>query len=221
MSVTLSCGHFFMRSILWMLLLMGACLFTSPGKAQLLDSIAYSFQFRPKPAFILNTRNSFITSQAVKIRGVNVGLNFNKTTKVGLGFNWLGTALRKPISNLEEPTEATLRFWFIAPYFEYAFYRSDRWEVSIPIHLGFGRSGYVYEHGGVEHRIDEAGIVLYEPSMTAIFKPIRYLGVGVGTGYRLMLRNNKAIEERFTSPTYTLKFQVYFGEIYRAIAKPS
>lgn len=196
------------------------------SQGQLLDSISASFQYKPKPSLQFNTRNAFITSQVVKMRGINLGLNYNQTTKVGIGFNWLGTEITKEVyhegEDVETKYDANLKFWFISPYFEYAFYRTEKLDVSIPIHLGFGKSNYTYKtNAGNTVVVDDHAVVLYEPSMLAIYKPIRYLGVGVGIGYRLMLKNNKAIEERFTSPTYTLRLQIFFGQIWRDIRSNS
>lgn len=189
-------------------------------KAQLFDSIAASFQHSPKLSFQFNTRNAFITNSVVKMRGINLGLAWNAQTKAGIGFNWLGTELKKPITEVvgEIPYthNAKLNFWFVSAYFEYAFYRTKHWEISIPIHLGAGKSSYSYENTLKQNTIiDQGPVVLYEPSMIAIYKPIPWVGVGAGIGYRLMLKNNEAIQERFTSPTYTLRFQIYFGKIWK------
>jgi hypothetical protein len=189
-------------------------------KAQLFDSIAASFDHTLKPSVQFNTRNAFITNSAAKMRGVNLGVSWNQQTKAGLGFNWLGTSITRlgneVVNEIDFPYVAELEFWFVSGYFEYAFYRTKHWDISIPVHLGVGRSGYSYRnHLEQQVIVDRQPVVLYEPAMIAVYKPIRWIGIGAGVGYRLMLKNNTGISDRFTSPTYTLRFQVFFGKIWK------
>jgi hypothetical protein len=44
---------------------------------------------------------------------------------------------------------------------------------------------------------------------------MKVLGVGVGLGYRIMLKNNRGIEQQFTSPVYALRVRLIFDELYR------
>jgi hypothetical protein len=47
------------------------------------------------------------------------------------------------------------------------------------------------------------------------YKIMKVLGVGVGLGYRIMLKNNRGIEQQFTSPVYALRVRLIFDELYR------
>jgi hypothetical protein len=38
--------------------------------------------------------------------------------------------------------------------------------------------------------------------------------VGAGFGYRIMLKNNRDIEQQFTSPVYALRLRLIFDELY-------
>jgi len=44
---------------------------------------------------------------------------------------------------------------------------------------------------------------------------LKILGVGIGLGYRIMLKNNRAIDQQFTSPVYALRVRLIFDELYR------
>ena len=57
----------------------------------MLDSIRTSFTHDPLFLIKLDARNSFISSYLVKLKGVKVGLNFNNTTNLGIGYSWLST----------------------------------------------------------------------------------------------------------------------------------
>ncbi len=199
-------------------------LIATNASAQLIDSIAESFQYPPKLLIKLDTRNSFITSSFARIRGIKVGVDYNKTTKVGLGFSWLATDFYSNIEVKEEGVatvyRARLSYEYFAPYFEYAFYKHNNWEVSIPVQLGIGRSGYRYRDANEKKQIaGRKAMVLYEPAMTAQYRFLKYFGVGAGIGYRLMLVGNDNIDENFNSPIYILKAKVFFGDIYNDVFK--
>lgn len=204
---------------LFILLFLSIC-FT--GKAQLTDSIAASLKHTPKFTAFFDTRNSFINSQFIKMRGVKAGLSFNRTSTFAIGYNWMQGDIRKEVE-VDEPQgfrryKADLNLWYISGYFEYAFYKSRYWEASIPIQLGVGKSWYRYEtDDGEVIDFDEGNVVFYEANMTLIYKPIKYIGLGGGIGYRLSLYKPKAIDTRFTAPLYTLRFNVYFGEIFKDV----
>lgn len=197
------------------------CLIIHAGtKAQMMDSIANSFSFKPRPVFKFNARNSFIASRTARINGFQLGANFNNTVEVGAGYNWLQSNKydARPVPQGVEIFE--LKFQFISAYFDYTFHKSKRWQLSIPLQLGVGKSyfGAIQINPGERH--SEDWIVLYEPGMTAEFRPIRFVGIGMGMGYRLMLKNNKAIDQGFTSPIYLLKGLIYLGEIFRTATAP-
>ena len=64
-------------------------IFSSQGHAQLFDSIRTSLDYKPKFLVKFDTRNSFISNQYAKIHGIKVGLSFNKTTNIGVGYHWM------------------------------------------------------------------------------------------------------------------------------------
>ena len=70
---------------------------------------------------------------------------------------------------------------------------------------------------GVNIKQNEGLIVLYEPAMILEYAVLPFIGIGGGVGYRLMLKNNKAINERFTAPTYKLVFSLKLGVLYKQL----
>ena len=47
------------------------------------------------------------------------------------------------------------------------------------------------------------------------YKIVRWIGIGSGIGYRLILFKNKNISEHLTSPVFIFKAKIYLGEIVR------
>ena len=175
------------------------------GNTQLFDSIQASFKHKPKPLLKLETRNSFITSKVVIVRGLKVGLSFNKTSRIGLSYNWLK---RKTL--IVTADSSTLKMNYISPFYEYTFYRDKHFTLAIPILIGFGNSKYVSKEGSTYAK---SFIMAYEPGMTFEYRFLRYLGIGTGVGLRLMLKDNPQIKEQLNSPVYIFKFKIYFDQI--------
>ena len=208
------------RTLLLLALLLSVC---TDVKAQFLDSIKTSFSHTPRPDLKIDSRNSFITQYYAQIMGVKAGLNFNNTVKLGVGYNWLASRItrEKTIINANgesEKVDALLKFAYFSPYMEYTFFRNRKWDISIPVLIGLGWSYYRY-HNVLANpiKIDQSFTLLYEPYMTAHYQVIKWVAVGAGVGYRLVLVGNKDLGENFNSPIYVIKIKLLLGEIMDSI----
>jgi len=179
-----------------------------------------SFKTSPKPVVSFSTRNAFVTNSFVKMRGIFLGVNYADITRVGITFNWLAKGFEKDHLLVVDDTTSLniqkgLRMYYIAPKAEYCFYRSAHWEAGIFVQLGLGNSSFKFKSNDESFVIQKDWIALYEPGMTIQYRFLKYFGVGAGVGYRLMLKNNKHISERFTSPIYTFGLKVFFSDVYK------
>ncbi len=189
----------------------------------MVEEIKWSLSSEPKPVFQFGTRNAFVTNEFAKMRSVTVAYNYADILRLGVSGNWLAKGFDKPHAiDLGDGTfksiEKSLRMLYIAPSVEYTFYRSEHWELAIPFQLGAGLSYFVYEDGE-KHRIDKDWIALYEPSMRVQYRFLKYFGIGGGIGYRLMIKNNKHLDEKFTSPLYTVGLKIFFSDVYKDFVK--
>ncbi len=186
-------------------------IFSSQARAQLFDSIRTSFDYKPKVLLKFDTRNSFISNQYAKIHGIKFGLSFNKTTNIGIGYNWMPKRLIE--RNFPNSNKIDLKFGYVVAFFEYNFYKSKYWSAEIPVQIGLGKAQY----DDVDLSITTASswIIIYEPAMTIEYKFLKYFGIGGGVGFRLAIKSNQQIKESFTAPEYILRFKIYFGDIYK------
>ena len=166
--------------------------------------------------FKFDTRNSFITGSTAKVYGLKAGVSFGKRLSIGLGYNFIGTKLRENTTLDDiEIKDAEIRMNYVAPYLEYGFFQRGPWEIGTNIQLGVGSSFHRYTENGNDRIIHRGRVVLYEPVMSCEYKIFKLIGVGAGFGYRIMLKNNRAIEQQFTSPVYALRVRLIFDELYR------
>ena len=179
------------------------------SKAQIFDSIIASTKYKPKIEFIVNTRNSFITQYFAKIRGVQIGLNYNNTFKVGVGYNWLASGVFSN-KNLVVDNNIRVDLHYLSPYLEYTFYKSKKWKISIPVLFGIGqatRKTTIYT--------ENTFLTLYEPYMVAEYTFLNYFNIGFGTGYRLVILGNRVSRRDYSAPIYVLNFGVSFLKIVK------
>jgi hypothetical protein len=180
---------------------------------------------KPQLDLRFNTRNSFISTRSARISGIKIGLSFEKKLKIGIGYNWLNSSITKNYhfeSNIGEVNSylEKLNLQYISPYIEYTYYHSKKLELTIPIHLGVGWTYFTYQNSpknmsNLKPRSDLKLLLLYEPYSIAYYKPLPYLGIGFGLGYRLILISKS--NYNLNSPTYVVKLKIYFEEVKKNI----
>ena len=190
--------------------------------SQLVDTLRVDFGSKPKLYAAFDARNSFITNDLAKIRGVRLGVSYNKRTRVGVSYNWMDADfVQDRVVEYADSTytyPARLSFVFVSPFIEHAFWKRKHLEVEIPVRLGIGTSGYRYtDRYDKVLRYNFRTVLVYEPGMVITYRFLRYLGLSAGFGFRLMLISNRALPERFTSPVYSLGVRTYLGDLWNDI----
>ena len=148
-----------------------------------------SFKTNPKLDVKLDTRFSFIAASDIRTTGAKIGLSFNREFKMGLGYNRLISPSKSSIIKDDVRYKADLYYEYISPYLEYIYHNSKRWEFNISIQFGIGRGYYQYFNAQTEakEKVNQSFILSYEPSMLIDYKIVRWVGIGSGIGYRLVL----------------------------------
>ncbi len=155
----------------------------------------------------MDARNSFVTASYSKVKGVKIGLSYHKVFKLGIGYSWMKTDYYP--ERFDDSTN--LRLGYGNAFLEYTFFQTKHWQFEIPIQIGLGRISYNSPEGRI---LEKQWVPIWEPAMTFEYLFLRYFGVGVGAGYRLVIKPKNPIQEQFTSPIYIFKFKIYFGDIY-------
>ncbi|TXB67212.1 hypothetical protein FRY74_03230 [Vicingus serpentipes] len=178
-----------------------------------------SFKIKPKLDVKLDTRFSFIAASDIRTTGVKLGLSFNREFKMGLGYNRLISPSKSFIQKDDVNYKADLYYEYLSPYLEYIYHNSKKWEFNIAIQFGIGRGYYQFYNSLTDskEKTNHSFILSYEPSMLIDYKIVRWVGIGSGIGYRLILYKNKNISEHLTSPVFIFKAKIYLGEIVRTI----
>lgn len=189
--------------------------------AQLMDSIARSFEEKPSLYFNYGSQYSFISNKLATISNVKIGVDYSGTFKLGLGFNWLSKKYKERNRFLEADMRLSqLHMYYFSAFAEYTFFKTYHWEATIPAQIGCGWANYSYSNSS-NANVHSANklFVLYEPMMTIQYRFLKYFGIGCGIGYRLVVINRTVIEEQMTSPLFVLKSKLFVGDLWRDITK--
>ncbi|MFM7311087.1 MAG: hypothetical protein ACKOZY_10800 [Flavobacteriales bacterium] len=184
------------------------------------DSLHDVFHSKPTFSAKMDSWNAFVTGRSAKTTGLKAGIRFKKVLTIGLGYNFIRTDLKDSITYNQrlQPGDLKMRYW--TPFIEYTFYKKGPWEVSCPLQIGIGKSFVTPQENKLAH-FKENMILLYEPAIAVDYKVLNLFAFGAGYGYRIMLLNNKEIDQQFSSPMYVIRFRVIFETITDAIKKKS
>ena len=186
---------------------------TNMHSVDMFDAISKSLKTKPKVFISSDTKNSFISSRAGLFFGAKLGLEFDNTFRIGLGFSGLFNKTYSGYINGIKKSEENLNFNYVSLFAEYIYNNQKKYDFALPVALGFGYSWL----GDFETSPSRDFVILYETQLIGTYYPISYLGIGAGVGYRIMLLNNSYIDEKFTAPIYSIKLKINFGEIIELI----
>jgi hypothetical protein len=193
-------------------------LLTAIGKAQFLDSLHKAFAGKKSIDFGYGSRNAFIDHNRINVQSLKIGVDFGKIS-IGGGFSWLTTKISdtKVIHDQEMNKDTTvqrqLSFSYLCYYVEYTYYKSRRWECSIPMQIGVGKLGYAYNYKGIKTLSDQGYCFVYEPEIDVKFKVFRWIGLEGDIGYRLLIKNDPLVKKTFNSPLFSFGAFILWDEL--------
>ena len=178
---------------------------------------------RLSPSLIIDNRNSFVQSSAVRIIGLNVGVvPRGKRYRLGLG----AYTLRRSYSDLytysgkgknrklKDTLTPELSLTYFTPNFAFTFFHHRFIELSVPVDVGLGRSHYTITDQNGKVTTDDRGLfVPAEVGLGVLLKPTRWVGISGGAGYRLSLKEID-YKEDFNGWYYSYRLNLFVGNIW-------
>ncbi|HRD37405.1 MAG TPA: hypothetical protein PLC65_02130 [Bacteroidia bacterium] len=208
-----------MKRFFWIIILTVTTAFINKSKAQLFDSLQQIIKSKASIDLRLESRYSFINNELAAINGIRIGASFRRKLRFGGGISWLKSDLYDdiyiPNSNGDLISNRKfLRLGYVCLYADVVFYKTKRWQVSVPIQTGLGLSWYQFNDSYNLNSQPKYFLWIYEPGISTHFKIFKWLGLGMDVNYRFTLKNNKNISEQFSSPTYALKFLFWADQLF-------
>lgn len=164
----------------------------------------------------VESRNSFVQTHHVTFLGVRAGFEFKFPIRCGIGYYWMLTNFD---SNFYKPSDygqtdptAQPKLRYAIGYIDYSFYEEDDWTLSVPVQIGVGETFYCTSES---NKLANGLVVPMEAGIAVEYLFTRWVGFGVGLGYRVMLKGNEQVRENFNSPYYQVRLNILFTEIVR------
>ena len=178
-------------------------------KGQFMDSIYDVIKQKRSFNINLELRFSFINNQLTTVNGLRGGISFNRKLRIGGGISWLNSDV------FIDNDKQYLKFVYLCLYSDIVFYKTKRWQLSVPIQIGMGSSWFQKEtQFSFSNKDSKYFLLLYEPGITTQFKVFKWLGFGTDVAYRFTLKNEKNIGENLNSPTYSFKILTWIDQLY-------
>jgi len=178
------------------------------------------------PFFLFDSYYSFIGNRDADVWGFKGGVEWNKKWRFGAGFNKIKSDIveykKLPDSELAYSNSDSVKAQLYLRYYpvmaEYVFYDNNPWQLSTPMSIGYGRSYFQYfdkENG--TRTIYNHGVLVSDFGVNAQYKFVKWVGLGAGLGYRIMIIDNPEISTNFNSPIFSIRLKLFLGEIYQTI----
>lgn len=169
-----------------------------------------------------DSRTTIVNRETIGITGVRAGLKKYKYA-FGIGgydsrfLGILGRTLRKPfVLNEFSPArtvDADVDFRYLSVFGEYNLVKKEKVLLSLNTQLGVGNIRIVYD-------LDDEPVVrklrkgLIEHSAKLTVRPLPWLELTGGGGYRYLVDGEQQIKDSFTGPIYTIGGWIYFGKLF-------
>jgi len=198
------------------------------SRAQLLDTLRDFLKHKYSIDVRLESRASFIDNELTSISGIRAGLTFKRKLRIGGGiswlktdgYSWLKTNVTKDfyVQDEDGKTEVVkkyLKFIYLCYYLDFVFYKTQHWQLSVPIQIGTGYLWFQdtknYSFGNKQPRYL---LFLYEPGITLQYKVFKWLGAGADISYRFALQDRKKTGEHLSNLSLTFKALFSFNYLY-------
>jgi hypothetical protein len=195
------------------------------SKGQIVDTIKYSLQQKPKVFATLANFNTFIDHQYANIFRVKAGLTYNQKIRFGIGYSNLAnnsviTTIHINEDNLDYYTNGKLSYSSFSVSAEYFFFDKYPWQCTVtPFQIGVGGASYEYFDRTLQTLTNTASetIILYQPEVSAQYSIFTWFGVGATVGYRLTLYRSQKLIQNLDAPTFAIDFRLFLDEIYKEL----
>jgi hypothetical protein len=169
--------------------------------------------------FQFDQRYSMVDSRLAGINGLKLGVEWRGRYRAGAGMYLLSRGVRA-ITNDALPAGAhtELRFRYVAAYGEYVIRGNPRWEVSVPVQVGYGR--YYHETfgaAGERTRSTNDRVWLLEPTIGGHYRIFRWIGLGGGVGWREAFSVKPQYANQLNGPIFYGRAKLFLGDFYKVV----
>jgi hypothetical protein len=188
-------------------------------KAFVKDSIEISKPPVIRPQLRIDNRTFFFKGQALNVYGFDAGVLLKEKLRLTIGYYSLNTKLdayKKAENGID--LERTIKLRYASANMEFVYKNTRYLSLGMPLDFGFGKNQlrYTQVSDGADYETRSGFIFSTEFGLSAIFKPIRCLGIKGIVGYRKTLLD-KADEFYLDGPFTSIGLYVDVKEIIKDV----
>lgn len=186
----------------------------------MLDTLREFFRHKYNIDARLESRYSFFDNQLISVTGARLGVAFQRKLRLGGGISWLKTDVTHTFysessAGKTDTIQKFMKFIYLCYYVDFVFYKTKRWQLSVPIQAGTGLSWFQQQKN---YRLGSKDpkylLLLYEPGITVQYKVLKWAGLGTDVAYRFTLRPTKRPENKLNSPSLSFKLLIWFDQLF-------
>lgn len=181
----------------------------SQNNTDMVNEISLAIHTKPKFFLMFDNKNSFISTRKAWVIGGKFGFEYNQVFRVGMGFYTMYNETYSHYFNQIKESSDKLNFNYLTVFSEYIFLNHKNYEFSLPIHFAYGMS-WINNYKS----LTKGSMLFYETMLNSMYYPFRFVGVGIGLGYRIVFYNNPNIKENFMGPLYSIKLKLFLNKRY-------
>lgn len=182
------------------------------------------YQNKLKLDFGLDARRTFLQRQWIDVGGLRVGVEYRRVHRLGIGFYFLNTRIfSRDFGFTIDEDVVEYGFGYTALYYERTLYFDRKWEINAGLQAGGGNISVFYNPGGGNDRVKFTDIPFStaEVSLYGEYYFLYWLGVGAGTGYRVVSNLGSEVSESFNGPIAVFKIQLKLFKLARGLFDPA
>lgn len=171
-------------------------------------------QSNVQPALSLDNRFTQIMGTDVTIWGAKAGVDIDKKYHTGIGYYFLNTDMSLADYHHDLNVHGNLNMYYFTAYFDLTLFQAGRWEVRLPIDIGYGHGFFDYTGGDdVQHSQDQR-LIFYEPSVSVSYNVWRWVGIGATLGDRQALLTRPVNEKDYNGLYVGLRVKISLYGLY-------
>lgn len=196
-----------------------------------LDFLKEKYRKDYAPLIAMDNHFTAFFGQNTNFWGLKVGLEFKQKYRMGFGGYYMPKKVAMtPVleTGAIDSTYRKFRMHYYTAFFEWVFIKNFRWELAMPVSLGYGRAEV--ERWEIVRRGDTEISRGWVPgkdinefvatwSVNAHYKIFSWVGVGLGLGWRQIVTPNEQIQQGFSGVILSYKVKLFPGHLYKSLFK--
>lgn len=174
-----------------------------------------------RPELMLDARTSTFGTEAARIGGLRLGIEYMRVHRVGYGIYGVSDQVSsEQFASLGEDVDsARFNLGYVSIFYERVLLLHPKWEWSSALHWGLGQVNIDYRISGESAFRSRNPITVrpVEVSSSGYYHLTWWASVGGGVGYRFMRNSPAEVRSAYQGWLYIVKLKIRFGRLVRRI----